>query len=150
MNKLHTRELYPVFMRNLNVGLESFLNNALDVFDYRLPAQQYSWSPRVDIHEEEGGYRVAADIPGIPAGEIDVSVQDGKITIKGERKSERTENNNGYLRTERLFGSFIRQIQLPPDADQNAVTAKSKDGVLEIVIGKKETARQAKIEVLQE
>ena len=97
-----------------------------------------SWTPAVDVKEEDESFRICADVPGVDPEDIDVTMENGVLTIKGERKFETTENgDNGYRRVERAYGAFYRRFSLPDSADAENISAKGKNGVLEVVIPKK-------------
>lgn len=106
-----------------------------------------SWTPRVDVREEEGRYVILADIPGVDSKDIEISMDKGVLTIKGERKSETTAENVKLTRVERRHGAFERSFALPDSADADAITASGKNGVLEIAIPKKAQAAPRKIAV---
>ena len=108
------------------------------------------WAPAVDIKEENDRFVLHADIPGVNPEDIDVSMEDGVLTIKGEKQTETKTEKEGYKRIERTSGSFYRRFSLPDTADSEAVTAKSKHGVLEIVIPKREAVQPKKISVTSE
>ncbi len=108
------------------------------------------WAPAVDIKEEPDKFVIKADIPGVKPDEIEVSMEEGVLTIKGEKKTEATTEKEGYKRVERTYGSFYRRFSLPDTADAEAISAKSKHGVLEIVIPKKEAVKPKKISVATE
>ncbi len=108
------------------------------------------WAPAVDIKEEPDKFVIEADIPGVKPDEIEVSMEEGVLTIKGEKKTEATTEKEGYKRVERTYGSFYRRFSLPDTADAEAISAKSKHGVLEIVIPKKEAVKPKKISVATE
>lgn len=95
------------------------------------------WAPRVDIKEEDKRFVIYADIPGVDPEKIEVSMEKGILTIKGERTVENREQNGKFTRLERSHGLFYRRFALPDSADADGVTAHGKDGVLEIVIPKK-------------
>ena len=105
------------------------------------------WAPTVDIKEDTQQFVLHADIPGVKPEDIDVSMEDGVITIKGEKKNEATTEKEGYKRVERSYGTFYRRFSLPDTADSEAISAKSKDGVLEIIIPKREAVKPKKIAV---
>ena len=105
------------------------------------------WSPAVDIQEKQDRFVISADLPGIAAEAIDITMDDGVLTIKGERIEDNEENEEGYHRIERVRGSFYRRFSLPDTADASRIEAKGKNGVLEIVIPKQEKAQPKKIEV---
>ena len=105
------------------------------------------WTPAVDIKETEKEFLIHADIPGVNPDDIDVHMEDGMLTIKGERESETKEEREGYKRIERQSGAFYRRFSLPDTANADKISAKSKNGVLEITIPKQEKAQARKIEV---
>lgn len=105
------------------------------------------WVPAVDIKETEKEFIIHADIPGVDPDDIDVHMEDGMLTIKGERESETKEEREGYKRIERQRGSFYRRFSLPDTANADKISAKSKHGVLEISIPKQDKAQARKIEV---
>lgn len=105
------------------------------------------WVPAVDIKETEKEFIIHADIPGVDPDDIDVHMEDGMLTIKGERESETKENREGYKRIERQRGTFYRRFSLPDTANADKISAKSNNGVLEITIPKQEKAQPRKIQV---
>jgi HSP20 family protein len=106
------------------------------------------WRPAVDIKEDETQFSIFADIPGVDAREIEVSMEDGVLSIKGERSSKQYEKGNGFRRVERSGGSFYRRFSLPETADAEKIEAKCKDGVLEIVLPKLAKIQPKRIEVI--
>ncbi len=105
------------------------------------------WAPAVDIKEDANRFVIHADIPGVKPEEIDISMEDGVLTIKGEKKSESKTEKEGYKRVERTYGSFYRRFSLPDTANADAISASSKHGVLEVVIPKREAVQPKKISV---
>ncbi len=105
------------------------------------------WAPAVDIKEDQDKFVIYADIPGVKGEDIDISMENGVLTIKGEKKNESRTEQEGYKRVERTYGSFYRRFSLPDTADADAISAKSKNGVLEIVIPKREAVKPKKISV---
>ena len=105
------------------------------------------WNPAVDIKEDQNKYVILADIPGVAPDDIDVTMENGILTIKGERKTENTEEKENYKRVERTYGSFYRRFSLPDDANADSINAVSKNGVLEISLDKTETTKPKKINV---
>ncbi|HHH38442.1 MAG TPA: Hsp20/alpha crystallin family protein [Sedimenticola sp.] len=106
-----------------------------------------NWIPAVDIKEEDDKYVLHADIPGVKPEEIEVSMDNGVLTIRGERKQESEEEKENYKRIERVHGIFYRRFSLPDDADAEKITAKGENGVLEVTIPKMESQQPRKIEV---
>jgi HSP20 family protein len=94
------------------------------------------WTPAVDIKEEKNAYIIHADIPGVDPKDIEVQMENGVLTVKGERESEKKEEREGYKRIERSKGSFFRSFSLPDSVDGDKISAKSKNGVLEVTIPK--------------
>ncbi len=105
------------------------------------------WIPAVDIKETDATFEINADIPGVDPEDIDVHMENGILSIKGERQSESKEEYDGYKRIERSRGSFYRRFSLPDTADADKITAKSNHGVLEITIPKQEQVQPRKISV---
>ena len=105
------------------------------------------WSPLVDITEDEKEYLIKAQLPEVKKDDVKVSVQDGILTIAGERKSEKEEKNKKFHRVEWAYGSFSRSFTLPEDADADKVAGDFKDGVLKVHVPKSEKAKPKKIEV---
>lgn len=95
------------------------------------------WAPRVDIKEEEKRFVILADIPGVDPKDIEVHMDKGILSLKGERQSQSKEQNGKFTRVERTHGSFYRRFALPDSADADGITAVGKHGVLEISIPKK-------------
>lgn len=102
----------------------------------RTPAftQPGQWSPQIEVFEREGDIVVHADLPGVKREDVEVSVGEDVLTIRGERRQENRETQGGYRRTERSYGSFFRQIPLPDGVDPTEIEAAYEDGVLEVII----------------
>ncbi|WP_127475405.1 Hsp20/alpha crystallin family protein [Sulfurivermis fontis] len=105
------------------------------------------WVPAVDIKEEPDCFLIRADVPGVDPKAIEVHAENGMLTIKGERESEKKEEKEGYKRVERVYGSFFRRFSLPDTADTDKITAKSNNGVLEVRVPKHERVQPRKITV---
>ena len=107
-----------------------------------------SWTPAVDISEENERFVISADVPGVNPDDIEITMDKGVLTIKGERKLESSEESaNGYRRVERAHGSFYRRFSLPDTADTESISANGKNGVLEVVIPKKAAVQPKRITV---
>jgi len=111
------------------------------------PAATANWAPSVDISEDDNAFTLHADIPGVNPDDIDISMDKGVLTIKGERHSENTEEGENFKRVERQSGQFYRRFTLPDSADAEKIEAKSEHGVLTITIPKQEVAVSRRIEV---
>ena len=106
-----------------------------------------SWVPSVDVWETDSDVVYAFDLPGIPEDKISVEVEDGMLTVTGEReRAEKTEDDRFY-RYERRFGSFERSIGLPQGVKDDEIKADYKDGVLEIRVAKPEQAKPRRIQI---
>lgn len=105
------------------------------------------WLPSVDIKEKDDQFTIIADIPGVEPKDIEVTMENGMLSIKGERATEKKDEENGYRRVERSYGSFHRRFSLPETADSEHVVAKGKNGVLEITVAKREASKAKKIKV---
>ena len=105
------------------------------------------WRPAVDIKEEADRFLITADLPGVDPKDIEITMDNGVLTIKGERQSETRVEKEGYKRVERVSGTFYRRFSLPDTADAERIEAKGKDGVLEVVLPKHEKVQPRKIEV---
>jgi HSP20 family protein len=106
-----------------------------------------NWAPSVDISENDKAFTLLADIPGVDPKDIDISMEKGVLTIKGERSSENVEEGENYRRVERQSGQFYRRFNLPDSADADKIVAKSEHGVLKITIPKQDVAISRRIEV---
>lgn len=106
-----------------------------------------AWMPTVDVEDTEKAVVVKADLPGVDPKDIDVSIQNGALTIRGQRQEEKEDKTKNYYRMERFTGSFYRVIPLPAGADETSVSASSTKGVLTINIPKKPEAKGKKITV---
>jgi HSP20 family protein len=105
------------------------------------------WTPTTDISETDTAYLIKAEIPGVNKEDVKVTLQDGMLTIRGERRQEKEEKDKKFHRIERSYGSFLRSFRMPDDADESAVKAEFKDGMLNVTLGKSEKARPKAIEV---
>ena len=105
------------------------------------------WVPSVDVKEENDRFVLYADLPGIDPDDIEVSMDKGLLTIRGERSSESSSETERYSRIERRYGSFHRRFALPDSADPEGIEARGRNGVLEIVIPKRPETSPRRIQV---
>lgn len=136
------RELEEVHNR-----LASFFDSGSRSRDREEAILTAAWAPLVDISEDDKSYRFKIELPEMKREDIKVSVENGMLTISGERLREKEEENRRYHRVERAYGSFIRNFTLPKDVDSSKVNATYRDGVLHVTIEKAESARPQAIEV---
>jgi HSP20 family protein len=106
-----------------------------------------TWVPRVDIHEEKDRFVVLADVPGVDPKDIDITAENGVLTVRGERRAEKRETENGYERVERVSGAFLRRFTLPEGANTESIKAKQTNGVLEVTIPKTPAVQPRRISI---
>ena len=105
------------------------------------------WTPTVDISETEAEYAIKAELPEVKKEDVKVTVEDGVLTIQGERKQEKEEKGKKYHRIERSYGRFVRSFTLPDTVDEGKVRAEYADGVLNLHLPKSEKAKPKQIDV---
>lgn len=105
------------------------------------------WAPRVDIKEEDQRFVIFVDVPGVDPASIEVSMEKGTLSVKGERSVEKSEQSGRFTRVERAHGNFHRRFSLPDSADADNISATGKHGVLEIVIPKKAVTAPRRITI---
>lgn len=105
------------------------------------------WTPSADISETDTAYVIKAEIPGVKKEDVKVTLQDGILTIQGERKSEKEEKDKKFHRIECSYGSFMRSFRVPDDADESGVKAEFKDGILNVTLNKSAKAKPKAINV---
>ena len=94
-------------------------------------------APASEASSGDDAYRISVELPGVDAGDIELSVEDGVLSLKGEKRTSREEKGETWYFSERQYGAFSRSFRLPPDADGDKVAADLKDGVLEITVPRK-------------
>jgi HSP20 family protein len=106
------------------------------------PEVSGEWMPRVDVSETDEEVRVRAELPGLEPEDLDISLDQDRLILKGEKKAEREKEEKGFHMVERSFGSFYRTIQLPVEVNPQRVEASFKNGVLKINMAKQEEAKK--------
>jgi HSP20 family protein len=130
------REMESLFNRYSRLTRRNVLHGEMD-----------NWTPTADITETEGEYLIKANLPEVKKEDVKVTVENGALTISGERRQEKQNKGENEIRVESFYGSFSRSFQLPDNVDPSNVRAESKDGVLKIHIPKKESARAKAISI---
>ena len=130
---LPTRDLFDRFFEDMS------LPSILDSED--------SWVPAFDITENDKGYLVTAELPGMDPKEVDVTFSEGILTVKGEKKDEKEDKGDNYHRIERRYGSFHRSFRIPGKVETDKIDANYKDGILKLSLPKVEGSETKKIEV---
>jgi HSP20 family protein len=133
LNRWH-REIDELFSTSSDASQSTLPNNA-------------AWSPSVDLQEENDRFVLRADVPGVSAKDIEVSTDDGMLTVRGERPATERVSGNGFEHIERAAGTFLRRFTLPDSAQADAIKARYSDGVLEIEIPKQPRIEAKRIPV---
>jgi HSP20 family protein len=147
------RNLIP-WRRNGVTGFDDFrgMENMLARF-FGEPMGEFArfeptpWAPRVDVEETDKEILITADVPGVDPKDVEVTVCDGSLVVKGEKKEEREENKKNFHRVERFTGSFYREIPLPSGTDFDKISAATAKGVLRVCVPKKAEVLPKKIAV---
>ena len=124
------------------LGWDPFFRTDLPTRSVQQPS---AFAPTFNVIEREDGYYLTADVPGVREDDIDVTVQDSYLVISGSRNAEERKEGDNYFIYERRYGNFSRAFALPENADSGSVEAHMKDGVLEVRVGKRESAKPRKI-----
>jgi len=124
-------------LHNLTDNFHHFLRNNSDWFPFESStAEVMSWVPRVDIEEKADKYFITADLPGVEAKDIKISLDNNVLVIEGQRNIEKIQDEHSYSRMERFSGTFSRRFTLPTAVDETQVEAVSKLGVIRITLPK--------------
>jgi len=134
------------FVSRLQQDLDRLLGTSAGAAD-DTSAVTTDWIPAVDIKEEANGFLIHADVPGVEPKDIDVTLENGILTIRGQRRVEAREERDGYRRIERVSGHFFRRFSLPDTAAPDGVQAKHSNGVLEVRIPKQPQVQPRRIKV---
>jgi len=127
--------------------MENLWQRTFDLDTSNINERTGQWLPAIDIREEEDKFLISADLPGVDPKDIDISLENNLLTLKGKREEVHEEKKGSFYRMERMQGQFYRQFTLPIAVDSKHITAKSKQGVLEVIVPKKEKTEIKKIEV---
>lgn len=136
------REFDDVFER-----YSQLFNRSLPVAGKGESADVVQWRPAANISETDKEYLIKAELPEVDKKDVEVTVHDGVITIRGERRFERTDDTEKQHRVESFYGTFARSFSLPADADESKIIAESKDGVLKVRIPKTQVLKPRPIEI---
>ena len=105
------------------------------------------WLPSLDVSETKNDVVVKAELPGMDPKEIDISLADGILSIKGEKKQEKEEKEENYHLIERSYGSFVRSVRLPREVQSDKINASYKNGILKVTLPKSEEAKKKEIKI---
>ena len=140
-------------VRRTDSALDPFFASPLALFEdmmnrfFNEPVSARPGYPAVDIAETENEIILSADVPGVKMDDIGVKVDNGTLTISGRREFQKQEEKGGYHRIERSYGSFQRAFTLPDSVDPDKVEADYQDGVLKVVLPKKEVAKPRTVKI---
>src|SRR6266568_820370 len=140
-------------LREMEEATQNRFNRFLGGFPNRIGSGETpsltvaDWSPEVDISEDDHGYLLKADLPEMKKDDVRVTVEDGILSVSGERKSEKEDLKKKFHRIERCYGTFRRSFTLPEDADSTKVTAEFCDGVLKVHLPTTPVAKSKAIQV---
>ena len=134
-------------LNSLQSEMNRLFNTAFDIPSGASGPVMRRWMPAMDLVESGEQFVLRADLPGMSEQDIEIELEDGTLTVSGERKAEHDERDEGFHRVERSFGAFSRSLTLPQGIDPEAVTAKFDRGVLEIRIPKPEQRKPRKIAI---
>ncbi|HLG15221.1 MAG TPA: Hsp20/alpha crystallin family protein [Blastocatellia bacterium] len=130
--------------------LQRSINRLFDDSFVKAPAEGASlatWTPAVDVYEDENSFLIKAELPEVNRDDVKVNIEDNVLSITGSRRFEHEDKRDGYHRVERSYGQFYRSFTLPPNVNPDAISAEFKDGVLRLSVPKKEEAKPKQIEV---
>lgn len=136
----YTRPSTDLHSKRFSDILDEFFNESLNY-------KNDSFMPSVDISETENNFEVSVALPGMNKDDINVDLENGRLTVSGERKFENEENGKNFHRVESSFGSFSRSFQLPDTIEEDSVVAKYQDGILNITIDKSEEKVKKQIKI---
>ena len=105
------------------------------------------WMPSVDIAEDDKEYTIKVELPEVQKEDVTVTLENGVLMLRGERKFEKEDKNKRYHRIERAYGSFLRSFVMPEDADESKVSAEFKDGMLKVHVAKSEKAKPKSVDI---
>jgi HSP20 family protein len=113
-------------------------------------AADAAWAPRVDVREEKDAVYLTAELPGVSKDALNVELENGVLTISGEKRAEQTETEAGFYRSERVYGSFKRSFHVPDTVDGDKIEAEYADGVLRLTLPKRPEAAPRQISIKAE
>lgn len=136
----YNRPNRDVMSKNFSDIMDEFFNDVVNT-------NRDSFVPGIDISETDNQFLISAELPGMSKEDIDISLDNGRLTISGERKFEKEEEGKTFHRVETRYGSFNRSFQLPDNVDEESINAKYENGLLNITIDKAEDKVKKKIEI---
>lgn len=136
----YTQPHADIFGKNFSDLMDEFFNDAV-------ATRRSTFAPKIDISETEKQYSIDVTLPGMKKDDINIDLENGRLTISGERKFEEEKDGKTYHRVESHYGSFTRSFQLPDDVKDDSINATYTDGILNITIDKSEEKMKKQIEI---
>ena len=131
--------------------MRSDVDRLWDAFFEGRPMKRFDetkgWLPSIDVSETKNEIVVKAELPGMDPKDIDLSLSDGSLVLKGEKKHEKEEKEENYHFIERSYGSFVRSVPLPAEVKHDKINASYKNGVLKVVLPKSEESKKKEIKI---
>lgn len=134
-------------MENMNRRLAAFLDGGPRRIDGDETMAKMDWTPTVDVSEDDTAYLIKAELPEMKKEDVNVRIENGVLTLSGERHFEKEEKERKYHRVERAYGAFARSFVLPENVEHETASAEYRDGVLTVTVKKSEEAKPRQIEV---
>jgi HSP20 family protein len=134
-------------INRLHQDLDRLFGRELGASDDDSRGAVSDWLPAVDVQEQPDAFVLQADLPGVDSKDIDITMENGLLSLRGRRQSETKQESGGYRRVERVSGEFFRRFTLPDSADPEAISAQMTNGVLTVRIAKRAEIQPRRIEV---
>ncbi len=136
------------WMPTMDVDFDRFFDRFPPVLSrMEEPLGLNDWNPAVDIREEADHFLILVDVPGVDPKDVDITMENGVLTISGDRQEEKSTGDEHYQRNERFHGSFFRRFSLPDAADSKQISARSHNGVVEITIPRAQKTKANRIPI---
>lgn len=139
--------LTPYYSKRVAPSFNSLFDEFVNDFGAVDKSKTRSFSPSLEVKEDEKGYHVSVEVPGIEKGDVDISLKHNVLTIKGEKKQETTKEKDGYSWTERSYGSFHRSLRVPEGTREDQVDARLENGILQITLPKVDEPERKQIAI---
>ena len=137
----------PFEFDRIRMEMDRLWDSFLEGRPVRRVEDDREWLPSVDVSETKNDLVIKAELPGLDPKDIDISMNNGYLTIKGEKKNEKEERDENYHLIERSYGSFTRSVRLPREVQSDKITASFKNGILKITLPKSEEAKKKEIKI---
>lgn len=134
-------------LRRPSVNPFKFFNTPFTLQRAFTQPKEDKWTPSIDISETDDGFEIRAELPGVTKDDVQISVKDELLTIKGEKRQENVDDSKNYRRVERHYGSFERKFSLPSKVETDSIKAEFNDGVLTLSIPKPEETKPKEVAI---